>query len=351
MAIEGPVRLRAVKACKRCNSRRVKCDALEIGTPCSRCKASDIHPSDSVLIQSKRGTYARKKAEIDHPSKDSSPQIDNRVATATVVESISTPRDIPSERTTTPRISPRRNVEMPTVSPEIQRSDTALSGSFARPPPPPWATTGQDERVETPTAAITQGAPSTTVSNVQTSIDDTSPKSGLIELTSTSYRELSWTAVLDQFLVSRCHENKKNAIDKCFITYLGETFPLSLVLEDFKDNGKRRLHHPGPAFLESQTTQSEKPAEAQHPAYMLLEDIAFLNAKQAFEHPPQEIMDALIGSFMDRVHPVYPIVNRRGMSSTVQSKQDILDLASCPLLRGSDLLSTGHSPSSRIWRS
>lgn len=41
------------------------------------------------------------------------------------------------------------------------------------------------------------------------------------------------------------------------------------------------------------------------------EDIVFLNAKKAFETPGRETLDALIGVFLDRVFPLYPIVTRQ----------------------------------------
>src|SRR3954453_12340912 len=52
------VRCRAAKACRRCNEKRVKCDALERGTPCTRC--AQRNEVDCVLIQSRRGIYTRK---------------------------------------------------------------------------------------------------------------------------------------------------------------------------------------------------------------------------------------------------------------------------------------------------
>ncbi|KAF2096104.1 hypothetical protein NA57DRAFT_78876 [Rhizodiscina lignyota] len=318
MAVEGPVRLRAAKACKRCNQRRVKCDALEKGTPCSRCKASDVRPSDCVLIQSRRGTYARKKAKFDHPRKDHTTQIDAEAATINVVPASNDGRDGPSGHTPdSPSSSRYAGVDH--ASHQLRRSSTSLSETDNQPPPPPPAPTVHEERDHPSTAPISHETPATTVSSVPTGIDGTSPESGLSDSSATSYREISWAAMLDHFLESR--RDKKNMIDKCSITYLGESFPLSMVMEDFKENGKLRLHHPGPPLLESQVMQIEKPSETLHPGHMLPEDIAFLNAKEAFDHPSQEILDALIGSFMDRVYPLYPIVNRQEFMQQYKAKK------------------------------
>src|SRR5690242_19918931 len=61
MAVSRPdhtaTRFRAAKACRQCHQRRVKCDALEKGIPCTRCQQRG--DSDCELITSRRGTYPR----------------------------------------------------------------------------------------------------------------------------------------------------------------------------------------------------------------------------------------------------------------------------------------------------
>src|SRR5271170_3115306 len=49
-----PKRKRAAFACKPCNSRRLKCDAVERGLPCTRCRAL-AREADCELQQSRRG--------------------------------------------------------------------------------------------------------------------------------------------------------------------------------------------------------------------------------------------------------------------------------------------------------
>ncbi|KAF9893043.1 hypothetical protein FE257_012454 [Aspergillus nanangensis] len=53
----GKRRLRASKACQRCSRRKVKCDAAELGCPCSRCRMDNI--PECTLVTSRRGTYDR----------------------------------------------------------------------------------------------------------------------------------------------------------------------------------------------------------------------------------------------------------------------------------------------------
>ncbi|KAL4744930.1 hypothetical protein BDW72DRAFT_211909 [Aspergillus terricola var. indicus] len=56
----GKNRLRAPKACHRCSQRKVKCDASQLGCPCSRCRMDNI--AECTLITSRRGTYDRKNS-------------------------------------------------------------------------------------------------------------------------------------------------------------------------------------------------------------------------------------------------------------------------------------------------
>jgi hypothetical protein len=284
------VRTRAAKACKRCNQRRVKCDASITGTPCSRCKASDMR--DCVLIQSKRGTYARKKARIEGP--DDSTALTDVVATD-VPSSPAPPGDDISSQHVNANPEPQYELRQHFGSTDIVRTDLNPS------------TTATSSTL--PEACPT---PATTMSSAHSKIDATSPESGFTDssVTSrTSYREISWAAMFDHFLDSRRRDQRRSSIDKCSITYLGESFPLSMVLDDFKENGKPRLHHPGPPLLDA-NDRTELPSDGSHPSHMQPEDVAFLQAKEAFESPPLDILDALFNSFMDRVYPLYPIVNR-----------------------------------------
>ncbi|KIW42284.1 uncharacterized protein PV06_05847 [Exophiala oligosperma] len=50
-------RVRAFKACQRCNQRKVKCDAAQTGLPCTRCKVDGAQ--GCAFISSRRGTYDR----------------------------------------------------------------------------------------------------------------------------------------------------------------------------------------------------------------------------------------------------------------------------------------------------
>jgi hypothetical protein len=54
---------------------------------------------------------------------------------------------------------------------------------------------------------------------------------------------------------------------------------------------------------------------------MLPEDIAALEAKGIFEAPEKSILDALVSVFLDRVFPLYPIVNRQEFQQQYQANK------------------------------
>jgi hypothetical protein len=137
------------------------------------------------------------------------------------------------------------------------------------------------------------------------SIELASPDSNVTEGSSSSYREVTWKAMFDHFLDGR--RNGEEVLDKCSITYLGESFPLSIVLKDYRGGGKQKLHYPGVPFPESEPTENS--SNHNHPNHMLPEDITLLEGKGAFESPAPDILDALISIFLERVFPIYPIVN------------------------------------------
>jgi hypothetical protein len=124
-----------------------------------------------------------------------------------------------------------------------------------------------------------------------------------------SYREISWAATFDH-LLERYHNNG-DALNKHSITYIGEASPLGIVLENLREGGAHRhqLHHPGPPCGDQDAVAAAESPKLTHPPGMRPEELAFLEAKQAFTAPPDETVDALISVFFERVFPLYPIVN------------------------------------------
>ncbi|OAG43366.1 hypothetical protein AYO21_02303 [Fonsecaea monophora] len=283
-------RTRAVKACKRCNQKRIKCDAFECGTPCSKCRQSNSE--ECVLIQSRRGTHSRKRTKP------------NPTVTEPTAASVGVDADTSADAIATPAVS-ETTAHRPLSDP------TPVDGS------PLLQQAVQSVRVDSqPPATVPNGFPVS--ASTTSSTDLASPEAAFSETSAKSYREISWAAMFDHFLDGR-RRDQKDTIDKCSITYLGESFPLAMVLEEFKEGGRPRLHHAGPPLTEDQARA--EPTSENHPSHMLPEDIAFLQAKDAFVAPSQEILDALIANFLDRVWPIYPVVNRQEFLQQYKAKK------------------------------
>ncbi|KAI7171196.1 hypothetical protein KC316_g10005 [Hortaea werneckii] len=114
--------------------------------------------------------------------------------------------------------------------------------------------------------------------------------------------------MFDHFLDSR-QNHRQDVVDKCSITYLGESFPLALVLDDLKDGDKTRLHHRG-LPMDASASPGDPSSTSPHPLHVRPEEIAFLKAKHAFELPERPILDALMDVFLNKFYPLYPLVNR-----------------------------------------
>lgn len=218
------VRFRAAKACRRCNEKRVKCDASERGTPCTRC--IQRQEPDCRMIQSRRGIYVRK------------PRRQMPTAPASLLEQASTDAQQPR---------PGGSEHLPSTSPE-----------------------GGD---------------------------------------ASSHEGISWATMFSQLIDG--HRQDGHVPNKCSITYLGESFPLSIILKDLKgDNaGQPLLHHnelPSPS-----SHPHRQPVGTHPPPGIRPEELAYAEAMGAFKAPSRDVLEALVAVFLDIVFPIYPIVNRQ----------------------------------------
>lgn len=108
-----------------------------------------------------------------------------------------------------------------------------------------------------------------------------------------------WIGVFEKFLRSK---DQDAAIEDASITFLGESFPLSHLLE-IDSNGRRlQLHHPAPQPTE--TSLSPQTPSHQRPGA----DEAFLRAKGCLSAPPAECLEVLIPAFVTKFYPLYPVV-------------------------------------------
>lgn len=113
--------------------------------------------------------------------------------------------------------------------------------------------------------------------------------------------------MFDHFINSR--QDRREFVDKCSITYLGESFPLAIVLEDLNENGRPKLHYPGPPFPGMK--QRPDTLDQLQPSHMMPDDLDFLRTKGVFELPEKAHLDAFLATFLERIYPLYPLVNRQ----------------------------------------
>jgi hypothetical protein len=196
-------RFRAAKACRRCNEKRVKCDAIERGIPCTRCEQGKRN--DCALIQSRRGIYQRKKNRNDSQTKTSGSE---KEGDKEVVPCASSP---PSQRAAASH-------DNNTV--HVQTQDQQENTNSSRNSP------NHLSEDEMHSFDALEQAPPSTAPTTPASHGIASPGSGDTEMSNSSYREISWTTMFDHFLEGRKHGEA--VIDKCSITYLGESFPSPL---------------------------------------------------------------------------------------------------------------------------
>lgn len=192
-------RFRAAKACRRCNEKRVKCDATELGLPCTRCKQGNRN--DCALIQSRRGIYQRKKSGNDCKAKTTDSEREREKETTAARTSAPPLRGAPSfNESTTIHVQP----------PDQQET----SNSSQIPPSHLY-----EDEVQSSDGQ--EAAPTSTALTTPTSHGDlASPDSGDTEMSNSSYREISWTTMFDHFLEGRKHGEA--VIDKCVSS--SETF-------------------------------------------------------------------------------------------------------------------------------
>ncbi|PYH75698.1 hypothetical protein BO82DRAFT_298061 [Aspergillus uvarum CBS 121591] len=256
-------RMRAGKACTRCHEKRIKCDAMQ-HMPCTRC-VRDRH-ADCVLRETKRGTYTRSALRQKRVRIPLAPGSD-----------VAAPF---------PTGSSAPNLGSRTIDHAHPQTGFGTSSSQVRSQEGPRAS----EPAPTHVAAEAPGDGS-------------------------SYHQISWSAMFDHFLNNR--ENGQDWIDKCSITYLGESFPLSIVLGGSKGDSRPRLHHLGPPLP---TALGNTPFQSQ-PTNMLSEDLEYLRAKGVFNPPEKAHLNALISIFLDHVYPLYPIVNRQEFIQQYKNEQ------------------------------
>ncbi|KNG45729.1 transcriptional regulatory protein amdr [Stemphylium lycopersici] len=281
-AAAAPVRFRAAKACRRCHEKRVKCDASERGTPCSRC--TQRQEPECVLIQSRRGVYPRKPRRQPLPS-----TTDNRT--------VASPNDAPN----TPGAT---NAHSSAAAEAAQSSSGGQEPTASFSNGPSLRRRRSSPLQHQPNVAPAHPSPHPRTQSDLPPIYDP-PSGGTTGSNGSSYREVSWATTLG--CVLERHHGREGLLNKYSITYVGESFPLGIVLKDLSGgSGNPPLHHPGPPCVADDNAESPG---LSHPPGIRPEEIAYLEAKEAFTAPSQEVLDLFVDVFFERVFPLYPIVN------------------------------------------
>ncbi|KAF4954269.1 hypothetical protein FSARC_12179 [Fusarium sarcochroum] len=216
------VRCRAAKACRRCNERRVKCDASERGTPCTRCL--ERQEPDCKLIQSRRGIYVRKpRQQSTAADQDSSGSDNNDVV---VVASLAN-----NSEASAPHPAPDPAPAQSVIAVEQSQLDSSRDHIPESVIDMPDLIDSQAKTPEIPTRRLGQhGHGHVEYDNASSSTFDKQSRD-LHSDNASSDANISWAAMFDRVLRDR---RERSNIDKCPSNYLGESFPLAIVLDSRK---------------------------------------------------------------------------------------------------------------------
>ncbi|KAL3450261.1 fungal-specific transcription factor domain-containing protein [Aspergillus insuetus] len=251
-------RVRAAKACRRCSQRKIKCDAVQNGFPCSRCRMDEV--DDCTLILSRRGTYDRNAAR-DLRLKQ------HQAATARVRDGGAGARPSAPDHDTHGR---------------AEHSPAEQASPPPPPPPPPVENSAQ-----------TTFSPIGSVSSSQ-SIGASSAGSG----------GRSISAMFEDFLSWR----DKRSEGRLGLILLGEPSPLTFALEELPQDSHPQLHDASSQICSS--ANLEVIQNDIHPPHLDAADIAYLKAKGAFTCPSEKTLDDLVAAYLTHFHPLYSIVNK-----------------------------------------
>lgn len=265
------IRLRAPRACQACSLRKVKCDATEIGLPCSRCRVAKS--SDCFLVPSRRGTYTRKSHQ----------------------QAIRQQTSVGDDAAFNVADSSKQHMAQ---EPATQQNSMASSAPYAAGsvlPGPAQEPRGDTMLLDEPSGNSTGNSNTSTF------------ESRSLERTPTpSQQRDSLKAMFERFL-ERQGQRIEDATDACGLIFLSGASPLTFALEEARGAHKDMLQDAETPLIASD--QTGRVESDNHPAHLTAPDIAYLKAKGAFERPKAEVLDCVRVAFMDRFYPLYSIVD------------------------------------------
>jgi hypothetical protein len=255
------VRLRASRACQACSRRKVRCDATEVGLPCSRCRADGN--SNCFLVASRRGTYPRRRLVEAH-------------------------RDGLYENTFS-------------VSVDVS-GKTAVSSQPPSSPAGPTTPHAQRETDEIPSGSTEE---STTSSDVTVRRPDIrGPGAG----SSTHPQYDSVTFMFERFLEQQ-GQNADDTTNACGVIFMSGASPLTFALEEAQNKHSTATLHDADLQLPSGNDRTGTVVCSDHPAHLSSHDVGYLKVKGALELPLPETLTAMVVAFKERFHPSYSIVD------------------------------------------
>src|SRR5579862_4134751 len=273
-------RKRAAFACKPCNARRLKCDAVENGWPCSRCRSLG-REGDCELHQSRRGKYVSslRKAYDRYPRTPKNGALPNS-----------------AERTVG-----AGHENLSAMSPLAIISDVAA----ARQPLLAATSIRETEQMFFENNNGWVGS----VTSQETTSNDNDQSQELRETSPAfSTRPPSPKAPTDMVYANLLDDNRRNQHLGQTILYMGlPTHNLSYLLSRKDSPAPPCLHYP---MLESLSTR--RPISPHELAYRHKDDWAL---------PDPEVQDELIKTYFAVVQPTYPILDRVQFAKSYRNRE------------------------------
>jgi len=286
------VRSRASRACQTCSQRKVRCDATEVGLPCSRCRV-DKSPN-CILVASRRGTYPRRPSGVTSPYERNIPFSSSDGGFGRANYNNSGGQKSGSSRSSTEDPASKANGEATFAASRSEdksnrESRTDISSmpvemmSFDR---NDWSTNRTHAGSQTP--------------NVPPAKID------------------SLTSMFEKFLDQQAQTQPEDAATKCGIIFMSGNSPLTFALEELQRGNVAALHDAGSHFPKDDSTTVLE--QNKHPPHTTPHDINYLKVKGAFDYPKSETLSAMVLAFVDRFCPLYSIVDVPDFQRSYESK-------------------------------
>ncbi|KAK9321564.1 fungal-specific transcription factor domain-containing protein [Lipomyces orientalis] len=138
--------------------------------------------------------------------------------------------------------------------------------------------------------------------------DSTSPLM-VIEPTqdAAGYEELDWKTMLETFL-----GRQRSVVNKNPISYSGWSYAMSLLLQNSK---------PRNIDIRLESHQRDMASRPDHSARMTATKLALLASESCFAKPDRAVLNQFIASYLGKVHPVFPILDRTELMRLYRADQ------------------------------